>query len=271
MRIGFDAHFTPAVEILWRLARPAWGHGYASEAAREVCRIAFQELGLQSLVSCTVPTNRASRSVMERLGMTHDPRNDFDHPRLPVGHPLRHHLLYELSAKRWSTGVVVREERARDVPSIHRVEAAAFPSDAEANIVDALRRNGALTLSLVAEVAGVVVGHVAFSPISIDTGKERRVGVGLAPLAVAPSHQRQGIGSLLIEEGLARLRMSGHKLCVVLGRNSYYQHHGFVRADARGLHWELSGHEANFLVRELEPGALGGVSGVVRYRPEFSA
>lgn len=99
--VGFEAPFTPAVEIAWRLARPAWGHGYATEAAREACRIAFAELGLPELVSFTVPANTRSRAVMERLGMEHDRGGDFEHPRLPAGHPLRRHVLYRLSARGW--------------------------------------------------------------------------------------------------------------------------------------------------------------------------
>lgn len=98
-RVRFDAHFTPAVEILWRLARPAWGHGYAAEAAREACRVAFEELRLPEIVSFTVPANQRSRAVMERIGMTHNPNDDFDHPQLAEGHPLRRHVLYRLSAK----------------------------------------------------------------------------------------------------------------------------------------------------------------------------
>lgn len=101
-RVGFDAHFTPAVEILWRLARSSWGRGYATEAAREACRIAFADLRLPSIVSFTVPANLRSRAVMERLGMTRDPRDDFDHPKLPEGHRLRRHVLYRLSAALWS-------------------------------------------------------------------------------------------------------------------------------------------------------------------------
>jgi ribosomal-protein-alanine N-acetyltransferase len=101
-RVGFEAHFTPAVEIAWRLSRDAWGQGYATEAAREACRIAFADLALPELVAFTVPRNTRSRAVMERLGMTHDPRDDFDHPELPEGHPLRRHVLTRLSAERWA-------------------------------------------------------------------------------------------------------------------------------------------------------------------------
>lgn len=99
--VGFDAHFTPAVEIEWRLSRSAWGNGYATEAAHEACRIAFTELRLPALVSFTVPSNARSRRVMERLGMTHDPSDDFDHPKLDQDHPLRRHVLYRLSAAAW--------------------------------------------------------------------------------------------------------------------------------------------------------------------------
>ncbi len=100
--IGFEAHFTPAVEIAWRLARSSWGHGYATEAAREVCRIAFAELRLPGIVAFTVPANSRSRAVMERLGMTHGSGDDFDHPELAEGHSLRRHVMYRLTAEGWA-------------------------------------------------------------------------------------------------------------------------------------------------------------------------
>lgn len=91
---GFDAHFMPAIEVGWRLDRAHWGHGYATEAARAAVAAGFHELGLEEIVSFTVPANLRSRAVMERLGMTRDPADDFEHPRLPAGHPLRRHVLY---------------------------------------------------------------------------------------------------------------------------------------------------------------------------------
>ena len=102
-RVGFDAQFTPAVEIAWRLARSAWGHGYATEAAREACRIAFDVLRVPEIVSFTVPDNVRSRAVMGRLGMTRDVTGDFNHPLVPQGHPLRRHVLYRLTAKHWAS------------------------------------------------------------------------------------------------------------------------------------------------------------------------
>jgi RimJ/RimL family protein N-acetyltransferase len=91
----FSTH-TPCVEIGYRLAAEHWGQGLATEGAREMARQAFDVLGLKELVSFTVPANVRSRSVMEKLGMTHGAADDFDHPNLPVGHPLRRHVLYRL-------------------------------------------------------------------------------------------------------------------------------------------------------------------------------
>lgn len=93
---GFQAHFTPCVEIGWRIARPYWGKGLATEGSQAVIKFAFERLRLESVVSFTVPENVASRRLMEKLGMTHDPKDDFEHPKLPPGHRLRRHVLYRL-------------------------------------------------------------------------------------------------------------------------------------------------------------------------------
>jgi RimJ/RimL family protein N-acetyltransferase len=93
----FDARFTPAVEVGWRLARDHWGKGYASEGARTALQFGFDTIGLDEIVSFTSPSNVRSWSVMERIGMTRDPADDFEHPRVPEGHPLRPHVLYRIS------------------------------------------------------------------------------------------------------------------------------------------------------------------------------
>lgn len=98
---SFTAHFTPCVEIGWRLAHGYWGHGYATEGARASVSFAFEQLKLPALVSFTVPENIRSRKVMEKLGFTHDPADDFDHPLLAEGHPLRRHVLYRRSKARY--------------------------------------------------------------------------------------------------------------------------------------------------------------------------
>jgi len=95
---NFDTHFTPCVEIGWRLAAAYWGRGLATEGARAVAAHAFESLRIKELVSFTVPMNTPSRRVMEKLGMSHNPSDDFDHPKLPHGHPLRRHVLYRLLA-----------------------------------------------------------------------------------------------------------------------------------------------------------------------------
>ena len=97
----FEAHFTPAIEIGWRFAVDAWSQGYATEAAQAALRFGFEDLDLVEIVSFTVPANVRSRAVMERIGMTRDAADDFDHPRLPPGHPIRPHVLYRLARERW--------------------------------------------------------------------------------------------------------------------------------------------------------------------------
>jgi RimJ/RimL family protein N-acetyltransferase len=101
--VRFEAHFTPAVEIGWRLARAAWGQGFATEAARASLAFAFDELGLDEVVALAVPANERSLAVMRRVGMTHDPADDFDLPDLPAGDPLRRHVLYRLTHEQWAS------------------------------------------------------------------------------------------------------------------------------------------------------------------------
>jgi ribosomal-protein-alanine N-acetyltransferase len=97
--VPFESHFTPAVEVGWRLARPHWGHGYATEAARAAVEFGFDEAGLEEVVGMTVPANVRSQRVMERIGMMRDEGGDFEHPRVPEGHPLKRHILYRVRAR----------------------------------------------------------------------------------------------------------------------------------------------------------------------------
>ncbi len=99
----FDFPFAPAVEVGWRYAVDAWGHGYATEAARAVVRFGFEELALGEILSWTIPTNAPSRRVMERIGMTHDPCDDFDHPHHLTNDRIRRHVLYRLPKDRWES------------------------------------------------------------------------------------------------------------------------------------------------------------------------
>jgi RimJ/RimL family protein N-acetyltransferase len=98
---GFTAHFTPCVEIGWRLAKEHWGNGYASEAAAACLRFGFEKLKLQQIVAFTVPLNKRSIGVMKRIRMSRDPADDFDHPKLSAGHPLQRHVLYRIDRSDW--------------------------------------------------------------------------------------------------------------------------------------------------------------------------
>jgi RimJ/RimL family protein N-acetyltransferase len=124
---AFEAHFTPCVEIGWRLGAEHWGYGYATEGGRAALAFGFEALGLQEVVSFTVPANARSRRVMERIGMTCVPADDFDHPLLPAGHPLRRHVLYRVAARRPATTPVSRRipgahrDRENRIAQLHRV------------------------------------------------------------------------------------------------------------------------------------------------------
>ncbi|MCK6455296.1 MAG: N-acetyltransferase [Phycisphaerae bacterium] len=142
----------------------------------------------------------------------------------------------------------------------------AFPTAAEAGLVDALRAAGRLTVSLVAETADQVVGHVAFSPVSLAAPTH---ALGLAPVAVLPGYQRRGIGGKLIVEGLAACARIGAGFVVVLGEPAYYKRFGFAPAADWHMVDEYGGHAA-FQAIELRAGAIPRGAGLVRYAPEFA-
>ena len=159
----------------------------------------------------------------------------------------------------------IRPERLQDAAAVFAVHAAAFPTDVEARLVDALRDAGQFRISLVAEESDQIVGHVLFSPVTVDGS--RREGLDLAPVAVLPSHQRRGIGSALIVEALNIARAQGYGFVVVLGHPEYYPRFGFRRASDLDLTNEYGAEEA-FMVVELIPGSLTS-GGLVRYAVEF--
>ena len=165
--------------------------------------------------------------------------------------------------------MIIRPEKPEDVPAIRIVNERAFGGAAEADLVDALRRDGKAPISLAAEDGGRVVGHILFSPVTIETGERELVGVGLAPMSVIPERQNQRIGSLLVEEGLRRCREEGHRFVVVLGHPDYYPRFGFVPAGRFGVKSEYDVADEVFMVMELQEGALSGCAGVVKYQSEF--
>jgi putative acetyltransferase len=164
--------------------------------------------------------------------------------------------------------VQIREERSNDIEAIYRVHESAFESSAEAQLVDLLRSRGKATISLVAEDGEQIVGHILFSPVSIDPPAHGWSALGLAPVAVIPARQRHGIGKALINEGLQRCKERGINLLVVLGDPDYYTQFGFKRAFEFGFHNDYRADD-HFMVLELSPGALNNFNGLIKYAPEF--
>ena len=162
--------------------------------------------------------------------------------------------------------IIVRTESSGDADAIYAVHAASFPAEGEARLVDALRAGGRLSVSLVAELDGAVIGHVAFSPVTTGDGVE---GVGLGPIAVVEGERERGIGARLVEEGVAACRVAGFGWAVVLGDPAYYGRFGFRAAREFGLSDEYRGGDA-FQALELIEGSLPRGAGLVRYAPEFA-
>jgi putative acetyltransferase len=163
----------------------------------------------------------------------------------------------------------IRPEEPGAAAAIRRVLEAAFPTAAEARLVDSLRAGGHLLISLVAEEDEAVVGYIAFSPVQIEGAALQGIGLGLAPLAVLPGFQGQGIGSRLVREGLAACGRAGYGFVVVLGGPAFYRRFGFERADRRDLGNEY-GADEHFMVLELREGVIPVRGGVVRFGPEFA-
>jgi putative acetyltransferase len=168
--------------------------------------------------------------------------------------------------------ISIRRERPEDIAVIRTVNETGFDQRTEADIIDALRDVCPDVLSLVAESDGEIVGHILFSPVTIEDGSQSRQGMGLAPMAVTPDRQRQGIGSELVQAGLEILRKQGCPFIIVLGHPDFYPRFGFVPAFRHGLRCQWEGvTDAAFMVLVLDASSMAGVSGVARYREEFDA
>lgn len=164
--------------------------------------------------------------------------------------------------------MIVRDERPQDRAAVRAVNASAFEMSAEADLVDALRAQVQPIVSLVAEVDGEIVGHILFLPVTLDGHPELQL-MGLVPMAVAPAHQRHGIGSALVRAGLERCRQLGIGAVVVLGHASYYPRFGFAPSVRFGIRCEYEAPEEAFMLIELRPGCLQGASGIVRHHAAF--
>jgi putative acetyltransferase len=214
-----------------------------------------RRLGYQAIRLDTVPSVMGKAVALYRsLGFRDIPAYCFN--------PVPGALFMELPL-----GVVVRPETPDDLEAIREVNRQAFGREDEARLVDALRAGGYARLSLVAEEAGQVVGHVLFSDLPVVTPAGPVQALALAPLAVLPARQRQGIGSRLVQEGLRACAGAGHRAVIVLGHPAYYPRFGFSAGLAGRLKSPFSGPA--FMALELVPGALAGVTGEVRYPPPF--
>ena len=169
--------------------------------------------------------------------------------------------------------ILIRPETAEDLTAIYRLNSLAFGGESEARLVDELRKSPSYSeeLSLVAVADGKVIGHILFSLISIETQTGAVPALALAPMAVHPDWQRQGVGSELVRQGLARARNLGHKIVIVVGHPEYYPRFGFSSAREKHIEAPFPVPDEAFLVAELAEGALNGVTGIVKYPPAFGA
>ncbi len=164
----------------------------------------------------------------------------------------------------------IRLEIPEDALQVRTVNELAFGQPLEANLIERLQRACNISLSLVAE-DDAVVAHILFTPVVVESAGRRVVGMGLAPMAVVPDRQRQGIGSELVRRGLEILRARGCPFVVVVGHPEYYPRFGFERASVHGLASQWEGvPDAAFMVLVLDTNAMAGVSGVAKYRDEFN-
>jgi putative acetyltransferase len=166
--------------------------------------------------------------------------------------------------------VSIRPDRVEDASRVRQVNESAFGQSTEADLIEKLRRACTNSLSLVAE-EDEVVGHILFTPVAVERAGQRVLGMGLAPMAVRPDRQRQGIGAQLVRRGLDMLRERGCPFVVVVGHPDYYPRFGFGPASVHGLASQWEGvPDAAFMVLVLDERAMAGVSGVAIYREEFN-
>jgi putative acetyltransferase len=163
----------------------------------------------------------------------------------------------------------IRPERPADIGELRALNRAAFETSMESDLVDALRDRASPMISLVADAAGSILGHILFSPVTLSGHGEMTI-MGLAPMAVLPAEQRRGIGSALVRAGLENCRQLGCGAVVVLGHPAFYPRFGFVPASRFGIGCEYDVPDEVFMALEIVPGMLRGKSGTIRYHAAFA-
>ena len=165
----------------------------------------------------------------------------------------------------------IREETPSDIEEIWGVNSEAFETEAEANLVTALRNSGCTYLSLVAETENKVVGHILFTPVELSGNENKLKIMGLAPMAVLSQYQNKGIGSKLVKAGLERCQSLGYDAVVVLGHPNYYPKFGFVPSIKYSIKSEYEVPDDVFMLVELIPGSLKNHKGVIKYHDAFKS
>ena len=168
-----------------------------------------------------------------------------------------------------SMEVIIRREKPEDIDPVYQINEQAFGSKVEPELVNNLRKRNVVTLSMVAELDDRIVGHILFSPVTVESDCSSFEAISLAPMAVLPKYQYQGIGSQLVRVGLEECRRLGHEIVVVLGHSDYYPRFGFIPAKPKGIDCEFEAPDEAWMVLELQEGALTGRSGTVKFQPEF--
>ena len=166
--------------------------------------------------------------------------------------------------------MIIRAEKPEDQIGVRHINTQAFDTDVEANLIDALRKSGIPLISLVAEENGELVGHILFSPVTLEGHSCSVSMAGLGPMAVAPAFQKRSIGSMLIEKGLRHCKSAGYAAICVLGHPDYYPRFGFVPSVNYGIKSEFDVPVEVFMVKELREGALVDCNGIAKYHYLFN-
>jgi putative acetyltransferase len=164
----------------------------------------------------------------------------------------------------------IRTEKPDDIKKIRSINLDVFNTDSEANLIDALRKSSAPLISLVAEENNVIVGHILFSPVTLEGDKDSVSIAGLAPMAVLSSRQNQGIGSGLVEAGLRLCKQAGYKAVAALGHPGFYSRFGFMPSEHYNIRSEYDVPADVFMIKELHDSALDGQAGIIKYNPAFN-